>query len=169
LAWGALDLDTGVIRVERSLEETAGGLRFKPPKTRHGRRAISLPANVIEILRAYRRRQAEQRLLLGRGRPTGEDLVFTLPDGVPWPPDKLGRDLGNVVRDRRLPRIMFHALRHSHASALITAGLDVVTISQRLGHGSPAITLSVYAHRFTNTDGAAALAIDAAMQSNAPS
>jgi integrase len=167
LAWGALDLDTGVVRVERSLEETAGGLRFKPPKTRHGRRAISLPANVIEILRAHRRRQAEQRLLLGLGRPTGEDLVFTLPDGAPWPPDKLSRDWGNVVRDRRLPRIMFHALRHSHASALIAAGLDVVTISRRLGHGSPAITLSVYAHRFTNTDSAAALAIDAAMQSTA--
>ena len=36
---------------------------------------------------------------------------------------------------------MFHALRHSHASALIAAGIDIVTVSRRLGHGSPAITL----------------------------
>jgi len=156
LAWGALDLDAAVVRVERSLEETAAGLRFKPPKTRHGRRSVSLPAPVVEVLRAHRGAQLEQRLLLGLGRPSPGDLVFTLPDGSPWPPDKLSRDWGNVVRLRRLPRVMFHALRHSHASALIAAGVDVVTVSRRLGHGSPAITLSIYAHRFGNTDMAVA-------------
>jgi integrase len=163
LTWSTLDLDAGVVRVERSLEETAAGLRFKSPKTRHGRRAVSLPAPVVEVLRAYRRQQLEQRLQLGVGRPGPDDLVFTLPDGSPWPPDKLSRDWGNVVRLRRLPRVMFHALRHSHASALIAAGIDVVTVSRRLGHGSAAITLGVYAHRFGSTDTAAAEAIAAAM------
>ncbi len=163
LAWGALDLDAATVRVERSLEETATGLRIKPPKTRHGHRTISLPAGVVETMRAHRRHQAEQRLLLGLGRPGGEDNVFTLLDGSPYPPDKLSRDWGNVVRDRKLPRVMFHALRHSHASALIAAGLDVVTVSKRLGHGSPAITLTVYAHKFASKDTAAAYAIDAAM------
>lgn len=43
LAWGAVDLDMGLVRVERSLEETKDGLRFKSPKTRAGRRTISLP------------------------------------------------------------------------------------------------------------------------------
>jgi integrase len=165
LAWGAIDLDAAVVHVERSLEETAEGLRFKPPKTRHGRRTISLPANVIDVLREHRRRQAELRLLLGVGRPGPADLVFTLPEGSPYPPDKLSRDWGNVVRDKKLPRLMFHALRHSHASALIAAGLDIVAVSKRLGHGSPAITLSVYAHKFGNSsDAAAARAIDAAMR-----
>jgi integrase len=73
-------------------------------------------------MRAHRRRQAEQRLLLGLGRPGADDYGFTLADGSPYPPDKLSRDWGNVVRDRKLPRVMFHALRHSHASALIAAG-----------------------------------------------
>jgi integrase len=164
LAWEAVDLAAGVVRVERSLEETAEGLRFKPPKTRHGHRTISLPANVIEILGAHRRRQAELRMALGMGRPAPSDLVFSLPEGQPYPPDKLSRDWGNVVRAKKLPRVMFHAMRHSHASALIAAGLDVVTISRRLGHGSPAITLGVYAHVFGETDQAAARAIDAAMR-----
>jgi len=168
LAWGALDLDGAVVRVERSMEETTEGLRFKPPKTRHGRRTISLPSNVVEILRDHRRRQAEHRLLLGFGRPGADDLVFALPDGSPYPPDKLSRDWGNVVRDKKLPRVMFHALRHAHASALIAAGRDVVSVSRRLGHGSPAITLGVYAHLFDNkSDMAAAQAIDAAMRGNA--
>jgi integrase len=169
LAWGALDLDGASVRVERSLEETAAGLRFKPPKTRYGRRTISLPSGVVEIMRAYRRQQAEQRLALGAGRPSGDDLVFALPDGCPYPPDKLSRDWGNVIRHRKLPRVMFHALRHSHASALIAAGLDVVTVSRRLGHGSPAITLTVYAHQFASKDTAAAEAIEVAMGAGAKS
>jgi integrase len=169
LAWGAVDLNAATVRVERSMEETANGLRLKPPKTRHGRRTISLPATVVETLRTHRRGQAEQRLQLGLGRPGADDYVFALADGSPYAPDKLSRDWGNVVRDRKLPRVMFHALRHSHASALIAAGLDVVTVSRRLGHGSPAITLTVYAHQFVSKDIAAADAIEAAISPGAKS
>ena len=55
---------------------------------------------------------------------------------------------------------MFHALRHSHASALVAGRLDVLTVSRRLGHGSPTVTLTVYAHLFEKTDVAVAAAID---------
>jgi integrase len=151
------------LRVECSLEETAAGLRVKPPKTRHGHRTISLPKSTIEILRDHYRGQLQQRLLLGLGRPSASDWVFQLFDGSPYPPDKLSRDWGNVVRDRKLPRVMFHALRHSHASALIAAGVDIVTVSKRLGHGSPTITLGVYAHLFNRTDALAAQAIERAI------
>jgi integrase len=58
---------------------------------------------------------------------------------------------------------MFHALRHTHVSALIAAGLDILTISQRIGHASPAITLAVYAHLFAAKDGEAARAMDLAL------
>jgi integrase len=132
VAWGAVDLNAATIRVERSLEETAAGLRFKSPKTRHGYRTISLPASAVELLGNHRRQQIEQRLMLGLGRLGSDDLVFALPDGSPYPPDKLSRDWGNTVRALRLPRIMFHALRHSHASALIAAGLDIVTAASVL-------------------------------------
>jgi integrase len=115
LTWATLDLDANTVRVERSLEETAAGLRFKAPKTRHGRRTIAIPPPVAEVMRDHRRWQFEQRLSLGLGRPSPDDLVFTLPDGMPWPPDKVSRDWSNTVRSRCLPRVMFHALRHSHA------------------------------------------------------
>jgi integrase len=57
----------------------------------------------------------------------------------------------------------FHALRHTHASQLIDAGVDIVTISRRLGHASPNITLGVYAHLFRKSDANAADAINAAL------
>src|SRR5262249_5313625 len=117
-------------------------------------------------LRAHYRQQIELRLHLGLGsRPGAEDWVFPLFDGSPYPPDKLSRDWANLARDRKLPRVMFHSLRHSHASALIAAGMDIVTVSRRLGHGSPAITLGIYAHLFNKTDEMAAQAIEEALGS----
>ena len=54
----------------------------------------------------------------------------------------------------------FHSRRHSHASALIAAGKDVVKVSRRLGYSSPVITLSTYAHLFGYTDDGCADAIE---------
>jgi integrase len=167
LTWATLDLEVGVVHVERSLEETSQGLRFKLPKTRHGRRSVTLPQPVVEVLREHRRRQLELRLALGLGRPAPDDLVFTAHHGSVLPPDKLSRDWSNFIRSRPLPKINFHSLRHAHASALIAAGVDVVTVSRRLGHGSPAITLGVYAHQFGSTDIAAAQAIAATLGAKA--
>ena len=78
-------------------------------------------------------------------------------------PNNLSRQWHRVAIARGLPQVSFHALRHAHASALIAAGLDILTISRRLWHGSPGITLAIYAHRFSDTDTAAASAMDAAM------
>jgi integrase len=59
--------------------------------------------------------------------------------------------------------VTFHALRHTHASHLIDAGIDVVMISRRLGHASPTITLKIYAHLFRKRDDKSAPAINAAV------
>jgi integrase len=155
-----VDLDAATLRVERSLEETAKGLRFKPPKTKHGRRTISLPASAVSVLRVHWRQQLESRLGLGLGKPEPETLIFSNPDGSPLSPDNLSRDWRRACRLLGLPMVMFHALRHTHASALIAKGLDVVQISRRLGHGSPVITLRTYGHLFATLDSAAAVAIE---------
>jgi integrase len=55
---------------------------------------------------------------------------------------------------RRQVRLL--RLRHTHASQLIAAGMDVVTISHRFGHASPTIALNVFGHLFSNTDDRAA-------------
>ena len=62
-----------------------------------------------------------------------------------------------------MPEISFHALRHTHASQLIAEDVDIVTISRRLGHAKPDITLRIYAHLFRKDDGKAAAAINAAL------
>jgi integrase len=58
-----------------------------------------------------------------------------------------------------------HSLRHTHASMLISAGVDILTVSRRLGHGSPTITLDVYGHLIHGGDDRAAQVMNAAFGS----
>jgi len=89
--------------------------------------------------------------------------VFPTLDGSPQSPDSFGSAWGKLAKKLGLG-VSFHGLRHTHASQLIDAGLDVVTIAKRLGHASPAITLNVYAHLFRKDDRKAADAINAALR-----
>lgn len=158
LQWSDIDLDTATLRVERSLEETKAGLRIKPPKTKRGRRSIKLPAEAVSMLRAHRIGQMKLRLELGQGGQPS--LVFSTIEGKLLSPDNLSRDWARVCVAKKLPRVSFHALRHTHASVLIHAGEDILTISRRLGHAKAATTLDTYGHMVDGADAAAAEAIE---------
>ena len=88
----------------------------------------------------------------GLGRSEPDDLVIAREDGREWAPDSLTSDWANTIRSLKLPTVTLHALRHTHVSQLIATGLDVVTVSRRIGHSNPTVTLTVYAHLFGNTD-----------------
>lgn len=165
LRWRDVNLDAAELQVCQSLEQTKEGLRFKAPKTTHGRRTISLPAFVVAELRSHKAAQLAQRLALGLGKPADDALVFCRVDGEPFAPDSISDDWRRHVRTLKLPKVSLHALRHTHASQLIASGMDVLTISRRLGHGTPSITLDVYSHLFKPTDRGAAAIFDQAFGS----
>jgi len=166
LRWSNIDLDSRTRRVEQSLEEIQAGLRFKAPKTKHGLRTMTLPTSVISELRAHWRTQNEHRLALGIGRSTPEDLVFPAWNNQPLMPNTLSREWSRTIAAIGGRQISLHALRHTHASSLIAAGVDILTVSRRLGHANPTITLGVYGHLYGNTDDRAAQAIDAMLSRN---
>ena len=146
----------GTIRIERSLEQTKAGLRFKSPKTKHGRRTISVPPVVLATLKVHILKVQERRLLLGLGRAGRDDLLFPRWDGEVRSPHWLTQKFQLCMTALKIERVTLHCLRHTHASQLIASGMDVLTISRRLGHGSPAITLTVYGHLMTGADAKAA-------------
>jgi integrase len=159
-----VNLESGVIEVREALEETqAHGIRFKAAKTKAGRRNITLPTFVVEALREHRRELLEIRMKLGIGKLKPEDLLFGNLEGRPLRPSTVSSDWGEVAERIGVPEITFHALRHTHASQLIANGVDIVTISKRLGHAKPNVTLAIYAHMFTTDDSKAAAAINAAL------
>jgi integrase len=164
LRWINVDLTTKVIRVREALEQTKQhGVRFKTAKTKSGRRDVTLPEIVVETLREHRRKQLEQQLALGLGKLSDDALVFPAHEGGPQSPDAFSAEWRDAADRIGLSRVPLHALRHTHASQLIDAGVDVVTISKRLGHASPTITLQIYAHLFRKDDSKAAAAINAAL------
>jgi len=156
LRWQDVDLDKAVVRIERSLEQTRAGLRFKSPKTRNGRRSVTISPWLTAELRAHRLRQDEQRLVLGLGRTDGAALVFARYDGKPRVPFSITRDFAVALKRLGIEGRTLHSLRHTHVSQLIAAGMDVLTISRRIGHASAAITLGIYGHLIAGQDARAA-------------
>jgi integrase len=161
LRWSCIDLDRGVIAVRGSIENTAAGTRFKAPKTKAGRRDITLPDILIGVLREHRREQLELRMRLGIGRLPDDALLLSDIDGNPWQQRQTSTLWQRFAAKVGMGDITFHALRHTHASQLIHASVDIVTISKRLGHAKPDITLRVYSHLFRKDDSKAAQAINA--------
>jgi len=107
--------------------------------------------------RSHWKAQQEQRLALGTGKAPPDGLVFPTWEGEPRQPDGLSKEFSETMNEIGLPHVTLHTLRHTHASQLITSGMDILTVSRRLGHSSPAITLTVYGHLLSPKDDAAAI------------
>lgn len=146
LQWSDIDLDLGVLRVRRALVVSGQRVIEGEPKTKRSRRTVNLDPGTVTSLRAHRRAQLEQRMMMGAGF-TDRNFVFCAPDGQPWHPGVVGRAFTRKVRTMPgLPRIRMHDLRHGHASHLLAAGVNVKVVSERLGHASTSFTLDTYGH-----------------------
>jgi integrase len=65
-----------------------------------------------------------------------------------------------LLQRARLPRLTFHALRHTAATLMLGAGTHVRVAAERLGHADPAVTLRVYSHVTANMQREVAAAMD---------
>jgi integrase len=160
LRWSDIDFQKNVVRIERSLEQTKGSLRIKSPKTKNGRRSVTISPWLVAEMRSHRARQDERRLALGMGRAPNDGPVFARWNGELRDPNRLSQDFAAVMDSLGI-ECTLHGLRHTHVSQLIASGLDMLTISRRIGHASPSITLNVYGHLFANTDARAAEIMEA--------
>jgi integrase len=165
LRWRDIDLEAGRMRIEQALEQANGVVRVKAPKTRAGRRTITLPPAMVTELRTHWAAQQEQRMALGLGRSPADGFVLAAPDGGPQRPDPISKAWGEAMDKIGMPQATLHSLRHAHASLLIASGMDILTISRRLGHASPTITLGTYGHMIHGTDAQAAAILDRAFGS----
>ena len=135
------------------------GLYEEAPKTENGKRSIKLPASALNILKEHRRMQAEDKLKLGdRWQEMG--YIFTKWDGTPMHPDGLYQWFSRFVKKNDLPSITLHSLRHTNASLMIANGIDLATVSKRLGHADTSITARVYTHAIKEADAIAAEALE---------
>jgi integrase len=134
LSWGDVDFGAHVIRVRQQLGRDG---ELHATKTEAGRRDVVLSPTLARALReayvASWDKSAKGLVFVTKERKARNHRVAL---------DVFQTACGNAGIEGRV----FHDLRHTFASSLIAAGVDVVFVSRQLGHASPAVTLNVYAH-----------------------
>jgi integrase len=143
LAWADVDLDGGRLTVRQALHRVDGQLRLDPVKTDASVAVLPIPAPLVSILTAHRRRQREERIAAGSDwHDTG--LVFTTAHGGFIEPRNANRMFHNVCAKANVPQLRVHDLRHSCATLLFTMGVQPATVQRILRHSSITVTTGTY-------------------------
>lgn len=143
LRWEEIDFKTGKVNICRNAQYTAGkGTYISTTKNRKNR-VIYLNRPVLTVLAEWKRQQA--LLHFGQGIPLN-GFCFTQDNGKMMNPQAPTSYLTRFGKKYNLPGIHPHALRHTMATLSIANGADIVSISEKLGHSEPSITLNVYSH-----------------------
>jgi integrase len=154
LLWS--DIEDGRAVIARSLTQTKQKLEFKGTKNERPR-VVSIPKGTLSALESHRKRQDEFRRQFGSDYRTDLDLIFANPDGSPLKPDSISSAVSLLSRRLKLPKgASLHTLRHSHTSHLLADGVDIATVSERLGHSSVRVTAEIYSHALRGRDDEAA-------------
>ena len=149
LRWRDVDLVEGLLSVRhiRTVARSQVVVELTP-KTAKGARRIALDPTTVGVLRHLRKETGGEL----------DGLVFRLADGLPIHPERFTRWFARRCREVGLPPIRLHDVRHSYVTALISAGVPLKVVSERVGHASPAITMALYQHVLGDDDRAAAAA-----------
>jgi integrase len=159
LRWSDIQEGRQVL-IARSLTQTRQVLKFKGTKTEKPRR-VELPSSVLTPLEAHRRQQEQFRRQFGPDYRADLDLIFANPDGTPLKPDSVSAAVSLLCRRLGLPKgASLHTLRHTHGSFLLADGVDLATVSERLGHSSVRVTADIYSHALRGRDQEAARRYD---------
>ncbi|WP_304651746.1 site-specific integrase [uncultured Ligilactobacillus sp.] len=145
LRWADIDLKNSRMRVHHTLDfKNKSNYTIKPyTKTSSGKRMISLDNDTVDYLREW------QRIQLNHGV---KNFVMSY-DDTPMVRSTISRIIKKYAKLAEVPQIEAKGLRHSHVSYLINEfNADVLTVSRRLGHSSPDITLKHYSHLWRRND-----------------
>lgn len=144
LTWA--DVADGKLAVRRAVGRIAGnGWGIGEVKSARSRRTIPLPARARQAIETQRTRQRFAQNAVGSAWQDRDGLVFTDAVGRRLLPEYVSHRFGKDLGRAGVPRIRFHDLRHSAATALLTAGVPLVVVSEWLGHSGVTITAQAYA------------------------
>lgn len=149
LTWEDIDLDNGTIKITKQLQKLNGELLFTTPKSIKSIRTITIPENIVNILKQENLRQSDKKKFMG-SEYHDNNLVICEEDGKPYDPDYIthnfSRKMNIISKKFNIPKIRLHDMRHTHATLLLKAGANIVAVSSRLGHEKVSTTLNLYSH-----------------------
>ncbi len=162
LEWKDIDFEHNVISVRRTSNYTAErGTYTDTTKTKRSQRVLKISPYIMGILKQLKDEQDGEALRLG-SKWVETDRLFVKWNGVEMNNQTPYGWLKEFCEKNELPFYGIHSFRHFAASALISAGLDVTTVSGALGHSNSTTTLNVYCHQFQTAQARVAEAMDGA-------
>ncbi len=160
LEWKDIDLTNKTLHIVRTSQYIGNNtIITKEPKTRSSVREFTLSDSICSLLLEYREWQDSERIRLG-DRWVECDRLFTKYNGKPINPDSISGWFAGFIIRNELPKVTLHSLRHTNATLMIAEGIDICTVSRRLGHANTSTTLNVYAHALRSKDTVAAEKLD---------
>lgn len=165
LRWQDIDWTIGQLAIRHTLTKIDGAPAvIAEPKTARGRRTVTLASEAMDALKQHRQVQTDERRLLGPEYQNA-NLVFCSHTGTPLEHRNVVRSFKRLLRRTGLPEtIRLYDLRHSHATALLAAGVHPKIASERLGHASVSLTLDTYTHSVQGLDADAAARVQRAIR-----
>lgn len=151
LKWKDIDFEKGTLTVERSLQRINGKLAEKQPKTTKSKRIVTLLDSTLEYLCEIQNKTTNTSKIIDlKSHKTCDKYILCWEDGRPMDPHYISQKFPIALEERKIPKIRFHDLRHTHATLLLKLGTNPKVISERLGHSTVSFTLDTYSH--VNTD-----------------
>lgn len=151
LRWEYVDLENRILHIVEV--RTAAGDNnniVKEPKTKNSRRTLHIVDEVYEVLVAHKEWQEKRKELLG-DLYHESDYVFVRDDGKPYRVNSVSEHFSDFLKRNGMPKIRLHDLRHTFASVMYEAGVDLKAISEMMGHSDIGTTSRIYTHMFDNT------------------
>ena len=162
LTWSNINFSKSYINIKEQLIQTNENDIFDEPKTEKSKRKILVGKNIISSLKEFKKYQRDYSEYVGDFYNNKYNLVFTNTVGNPI-------NLTNF-RKRYFSKMLaaagisegftIHSMRHTHASILLKHKVNVLVVSERLGHSSVTVTLNIYAHVLKSMETTASTAWD---------
>lgn len=141
LRWADIDLRVGMIHIRRTVQHIwlrdgaikSDWIEVGLPKTATSVRDIPLSRDLMVLLRPFKKTAKANHYVVTNSAEPLEPRYYR---------DYFYRILSSLG----LPKVRFHALRHSFATRCIECRCDYKTVSAILGHASISTTLDLYVH-----------------------
>lgn len=149
LKWSDINFKDGFISVTHNFQRVENQYILKQPKTEKSKRSIAMMELTIKELITHKNKQKYDKIKQGN-LYDDQDFICTWENGKPLRPHYISDLFRNYILRLDYPRIRFHDLRHTHATMLLSKGVNPKIVSERLGHSTVNITLDIYTHVLPN-------------------
>lgn len=156
LRWSDVDMVTCKVTIRTTVVEINGRGVETTPKTKAGRRSFTVDNDTRDVLAMLANRQDDAARQLGRWT---SDRVATTLLGRPIHPRVFTRHFHAMCDAAGLPRTRVHDARHAAATIMLSHGLPLHVVAERMGHEDVITTQNIYGHVVPTMDHHAAMVI----------